>query len=43
MRLERHPDDAGLHFRQNRLLQRRQQSAPMAGAKAMSAAITAAA
>jgi tetratricopeptide (TPR) repeat protein len=42
--LERHPDDAGLHFRQSRLLQRRQQSAPMTGtSKAMSAAITAAA
>jgi hypothetical protein len=28
---ERHPDDAGLHFRQSRLLQRRQQLAPTTG------------
>ena len=41
---ERHPDDAGLRFRQSRLLQRRHQSALMAGkSKAIRAATTAAA
>ena len=41
--LERHPDDAGLRFRQSRLLQRRQQSAPMTGKSKAISTTTAAA